>query len=77
MNETTQQHRDERFKLLTDRELTVMRWIGEGYSTAEIGSWMGIAQNTVHTYKALAAEKLHINGATYRTWAFKVAAGLI
>jgi len=48
------------YELLSDRELTVFRMIGQGRHTREIAERMHISSKTVDTYKARIREKLDI-----------------
>ena len=52
------------YQRLTDRERTVVRLVGQGYSAPEIGVRLGISPKTVDTYKQRIQEKLHF---THRT----------
>ncbi len=48
------------YEVLSDRELTVFRMIGQGRHTREIAERMHISTKTVDTYKARIREKLDI-----------------
>ncbi len=48
------------YEMLSDRELTVFRMIGQGRHTREIAERMHISSKTVDTYKARIREKLDI-----------------
>lgn len=48
------------FEKLSERELTVLRLIAQGYSNKEIGGQIGVSVKTVETYKSRAMEKLHL-----------------
>jgi len=43
---------------LTDRELTVFRMLGEGYSITDIADHLGLNRKTVETYRRRAKDKL-------------------
>jgi DNA-binding NarL/FixJ family response regulator len=43
---------------LTDRELSVLQMLGEGYSVEEIGERLDLARKTIETYRRRAKEKL-------------------
>ncbi len=46
---------------LSEREETVLRLIGQGYSNKEIAAQLSLSVKTVETYKARAMEKLGMN----------------
>ena len=48
-------------ELLSDRELEVFRRLGEGLSTRDISSALGVSLKTVQTYCARIKEKLHLD----------------
>jgi DNA-binding NarL/FixJ family response regulator len=51
-------------KQLSDRELEILRLIGEGYTTREISSSLGISAKTVESHRGNIRQKLHLkNGA--------------
>ena len=54
----------DRFRLLSDREATVLRLVAEGYSGAEIARQLRISTKTVDTYKHRIQMKL---GLEHRT----------
>lgn len=43
---------------LTDRELTVLQMLGQGYSAEEVGERLSLARKTIETYRRRAKEKL-------------------
>jgi DNA-binding NarL/FixJ family response regulator len=49
---------------LTDRELEVFEWIGQGRSTREVGIKLGLSPATVETYRARIKEKLNLENAS-------------
>lgn len=46
---------------LTERELEVLTWVGEGKTSAEIASILGIARNTVRNQIQSTLIKLRVN----------------
>jgi two-component system, NarL family, response regulator NreC len=50
----------EQYERLTDRERSVLRMVGQGYSAPEIGARLSISPKTVDTYKQRIHEKLEI-----------------
>jgi DNA-binding NarL/FixJ family response regulator len=48
---------------LTDRELTVLRLVGEGKSTGEIANEMHLSVSTISTYRERIKEKLQLKNA--------------
>lgn len=46
---------------LSDRELTVFRWLGEGLSTREIAEALHLSTKTVHTYRERIKTKLGLS----------------
>jgi len=51
-------------EILSDRELEVFKFIGQGASTQEIAEKMHLSQKTVETYRARIKEKLDVKNAT-------------
>jgi len=49
--------------VLSDRELTVFRWLGEGLATREIALALHISPKTVHTYRERIKGKLGLGSA--------------
>jgi DNA-binding NarL/FixJ family response regulator len=47
---------------LSDREVSVLRYLAKGMSAKEIGQTMHLSGKTIETYKARAATKLNIRG---------------
>ena len=47
---------------LSDREVSVLRYLAKGMSAKEIGQMMHLSGKTVETYKARAASKLNLRG---------------
>jgi len=54
----------DRFRVLSDREQTVVRMVAEGYSGVEIARGLGISTKTVDAYKRRVEDKL---GLAHRT----------
>ena len=48
---------------LSDRELEVLRYIGQGYSTREIASLLCLSVKTVETHRSHLIKKLHLQNA--------------
>jgi len=48
---------------LSDRELVVLRMIGEGKATSEIAASMNLSVSTIGTYRERIKEKLHLRNA--------------
>lgn len=46
---------------LTDREMSVFRMLGDGYSIEEIKDQLGLAKKTIETYRRRAKEKLGLD----------------
>jgi DNA-binding NarL/FixJ family response regulator len=53
-----------RFKMLSEREQTILRMVAQGYSGAEIARTLGISTKTVDAYKRRVEDKL---GVRHRT----------
>jgi len=53
-----------RFRILSDREQTILRMVAEGYSGAEIARHLKISSKTVDAYKRRVQEKLDLNHRT-------------
>jgi len=66
----------ERYKLLSDREQTVLRLVAEGFNGPEIGGQLGITAKTVDTYKQRIEEKLGLDHRTAYV-RFAIDAGLL
>lgn len=66
----------ERFRLLSDRERTVLRMVAAGYNGPEIGEQLGITAKTVDTYKQRIEEKLGLDHRTAYV-RFAIDAGLL
>jgi len=49
---------------LSDRELTVYRWLGEGLSSREIAESLHLSTKTVHTYRERIKTKLGLHSAS-------------
>jgi two-component system, NarL family, response regulator NreC len=63
----------ERYEQLTERERSVLRLIGQGYSAPEIGARLFISPKTVDTYKQRIHEKLNLTHRShYVQFAFKL-----
>jgi DNA-binding NarL/FixJ family response regulator len=60
-SEESSHERDPRVDLLTERERTVLRLIGEGKRTKEIGAELGITFKTAVTHRSNIMEKLGIH----------------
>jgi DNA-binding NarL/FixJ family response regulator len=55
---------------LSDRELDVLRLIGQGLTTGEIGRQLHLSTNTVNTYRERLKDKLNVKtGAELTHWA--------
>jgi DNA-binding NarL/FixJ family response regulator len=59
-NDLVQSER-EQYARLTDRERTVLRLVGLGYTAPEIGERLLISPKTVDTYKQRIQEKMHLS----------------
>jgi DNA-binding CsgD family transcriptional regulator len=69
--------RPKRLELLNKKELRIMRLKGMGYTTAEIGTKLGLSPQTIEVYRTRSVRKLRIESMAYRKLAFKLAADLI
>lgn len=49
---------------LTDKELSILRWIADGKTSFEIGSIMSLSEHTVNAYAATATKKLDTTNRT-------------
>ena len=54
-------------KLLTDRELEVFQWIGQGRNTREISIALNLGETTVETYRTRIKDKLGLRNAAELT----------
>ncbi|CAN1522886.1 CitB Response regulator containing a CheY-like receiver domain and an HTH DNA-binding domain [Burkholderiaceae bacterium] len=52
---------EEKLKLISDRELQIMKYLGRGNSNQQIADMLHISSKTVATYKARIYDKLGIN----------------
>lgn len=52
---------DHPLRRLSPREREILQLVVEGFSSAEIGSMLGLASTTVDTYRSRLMAKLHIN----------------
>ena len=65
-----------RFKLLSDREQTILRMVAEGYSGAEIARELRISNKTVDAYKHRIEDKLGLSHRTHYV-RFGIEAGIL
>lgn len=55
---------DEKVKLLTDREMDIMKYLGEGKSNKEIGEYLFISEGTVKNHITSILSKLNLRDRT-------------
>jgi len=65
-----------RYRMLSDREQTILRMVAEGYSGVEIARDLGISCKTVDAYKHRIEDKLGLSHRTHYV-RFAIAAGLL
>ncbi|MNZ60068.1 Virulence factors putative positive transcription regulator BvgA [compost metagenome] len=58
VNSTDQLTELEQIQSLTDREVTVLQYLAQGYSNKEIGEKLFLSNKTVSTYKTRLLQKL-------------------